>query len=329
MVHVTFRATNGADHPQPWIAKTNWPPVAFQVEEDASHNIVLTTSRIRIVAERDSGALVFQDAHGNVLVRESASPAPRDLTPAVVDGENTFHASAYFDLTQDEALYGLGQHQSGLLNQRGTDLLLMQDNTNISIPFLLSSRGYGLLWNSASLGRYENHFQPKLALRAEVADAVDYYFIYGPEFDRIIAAYRTLTGPAPMLPLWAYGFWQSRLQYNTQQEMLDVAAKYRELKIPLDNLVLDFGWMERMGSHQFTANFPDPAAMFRKLREMHVHTMISVWPLYTPPSANFDEMLRSQLLRHRRTHATPQLLSRQPALRCLQCRCVARLSGSR
>jgi alpha-D-xyloside xylohydrolase len=293
MVHVTYRTGDAADHPQPWIAKTSWPRVAFQVADDANHNIVLSTSRIRIVAERDSSALVFEDEHGNVVVRESASPAPRDLTPAVVNGENTFHASAYFDLTPDEALYGLGQHQSGLLNQRATDLLLMQDNTNISVPFVLSSRGYGLLWSNASLGCYENHFQPKLALRAEVTDAVDYYFIYGPEFDRIVAAYRTLTGPAPMLPLWAYGFWQSRLQYNTQQEMLDVAAKYRELKIPLDNLVLDVGWMERMGSHQFTTDFPDPAAMFSKLRDMHVHTMISVWPLYTPPSANFDEMLRN------------------------------------
>jgi alpha-D-xyloside xylohydrolase len=291
LVHVMFRAADGVDHPKPWIVETSWPSVAFQVEEDANHNVVLTTSRIRIVAERDSGALVFQDAHGKVLVRESASPTPRDLTSAVVNGENTFHASAYFDLTQDELLYGLGQHQSGLLNQRGTDLLLMQDNTNISIPFLLSSRGYGLLWNSASLGRYENHFQPKLALRAEVADAVDYYFFFGPEFDRIIAAYRTLTGPAPMLPLWAYGFWQSRYQYRTQQELLDVATKYRELKIPLDNLVLDFDWMQRMGSDQFTNNFPDPPTMFRELREMHVHSMISVWPLYTPPSANFDEML--------------------------------------
>src|ERR1019366_8106366 len=282
MVHVTYRTGDAADHPQPWIAKTSWPRVAFQVADDANHNIVLSTSRIRIVAERDSSALVFEDEHGNVVVRESASPAPRDLTPAVVNGENTFHASAYFDLTPDEALYGLGQHQSGLLNQRATDLLLMQDNTNISVPFVLSS-----------LGCYENHFQPKLALRAEVTDAVDYYFIYGPEFDRIVAAYRTLTGPAPMLPLWTYGFWQSRLQYNTQQEMLDVAAKYRELKIPLDNLVLDFGWMERMGSHQFTTDFPHTAAMFSKLRDMHVHTMISVWPLYTPPSVNFDEMLRA------------------------------------
>ncbi len=101
---------------------------------------------------------------------ESASPAPRELTSANSAGEKLFRASAYFDLTQDEALYGLGQHQTGLLNLRGTDLLLTQDNTNITIPFLLSSRGYGLLWNNASLGRYENHFQPKLALRSEVPD---------------------------------------------------------------------------------------------------------------------------------------------------------------
>ena len=291
LVHVVFRPLNASDDPRPWIAQTTWPNVAFTVQEDANQNVVIVTSRIRIVAERDSAALVFHDAHDDILVRESASPTPRDLKAAVVDGENTFHASGYFDLGQDEVLYGLGQHQTGLLNQRGIDLLLMQDNTNISIPFLLSSRGYGLMWNSASLGRYENHFQPKLALRAEVADVLDYYFFYGPEFDRIIAAYRTLTGPAPLLPRWAYGFWQSRLQYHTEQEMLEVATKYRELKIPLDNLVLDFDWMGRMGSHQFISGFPDPAAMFRELREMHLHTMISVWPLYAPPSVNFDEML--------------------------------------
>jgi alpha-D-xyloside xylohydrolase len=291
MVHIVFRPPRSEEHPKPWIAKPSWQAVAFTLTEDANHLVILSTSQLRVTVERDSSAVVFQDAQGRVLLRESASPAPRDLTPITIDGERAFKVSAYFDLTQDEAIYGLGQHQTGLLNQRGTDLLLMQDNTNITVPFLLSSRGYGLLWNSASLGRYENHYQPKLALRADMADAVDYYFFYGPEFDRIIAAYRTLTGTAPLLPLWAYGFWQSRYQYRSQQEMLDVAAKYRELKIPLDNIVLDFDWMQRMGSNQFTSNFPDPAAMFGQLREMHVHTMISEWPLYTPPSANFDEML--------------------------------------
>lgn len=291
LIHVLFEADTHPAHPQPWIVKTDWSTVSFTVRQDANKDIVIATKRLRIVVEHDSAALVFEDTAGNLLVREAASPRPHELTPITVDGEKSFRADAYFDLTQDEAIYGLGQHQSGSLNQRGIDLLFMQDNTNISVPFLLSSRGYALLWNSASLGRYENHFQPKLALRAEVADAVDYYFFYGPEFDRMLADYRALTGPAPMLPLWAYGFWQSRFQYHTQQEMLDVAAKYRDLKIPLDNLVLDFDWMVRMGSHQFTPSFPDPAAMFRALREMHVHTMISVWPLYTPPSADFDEML--------------------------------------
>ena len=291
MVHVVFRSPASGQHSQPWVVRTTWPPVEFGVAEDTHQNIIISTKRARVIVEHDSSALVFEDSQEKVLTRESASPSPRELTPIAVDGEKSFRADAYFDLSQEEAIYGLGQHQNGLLNQRGTDLLLMQDNTNITLPFLLSSRGYGLLWNSASLGQYENHFQPKLALRANVADAVDYYFIYGPEFDRIIAAYRELTGPAPILPLWAYGFWQSRYQYRTQQELLDIAAEYRELKIPLDNLVLDFDWMVRMGSGQFTSNFPDPAAMFRQLHDMHVHSMISVWPFYTPPSGNFDEML--------------------------------------
>src|SRR5215469_1945354 len=293
VVHITYvpsEATTVFLNPKPWIAKTTWPAVPFTLEEDPNHLVILSTKQLRVTVERDSSAVVFQDAQGRVLVRESASPAPRQVVPVAVDKEPAFRVSVYFDLTQDEALYGMGQHQTGLLNQRGIDLLLMQDNTNITIPFLISSRGYGLLWNNASLGKYENHFQPKLALRADVGDGVDYYFMYGPEFDRIIAAYRTLTGPAPMLPLWAYGFWQSRYQYRTQQEMLEVAAKYRELKIPLDNLVLDFDWMQRMGSQQFTSSFPDPSAMFGQLRDMHVHTMISVWPFYTPPSGNFDAM---------------------------------------
>jgi alpha-D-xyloside xylohydrolase len=295
-VRVVFDSGAAKPHPQPWILDKKFGPVPFTVTEDARHSIVIATRRLRIIAQRNSAALRFEDAEGKLLLSESPSPRPRELTPITVDGEKTFRADAYFDLTPDEAIYGLGQHQSGLLNLRGTDLPLMQDNTNITIPFLLSSRGYGLLWNNASLGRYENHFQPKLALRADVADSVDYYFTYGPEFDRIIAAYRSLTGPAPLLPLWAYGFWQSRYQYQTQQEMLDVASKYRDLKIPLDNLVLDFDWMQRMGSHQFTGKFPDPSAMFRQLREMHVHSMISVWPFYTPPSANYDEMLKQNYL---------------------------------
>ena len=150
MIHVLFRPGNGSQHPQPWITRNDWPPVRFTLAEDAEHNIILATRELRVIAERDSSALVFEDGGGRVLLRASGSPAPRELEAASTEGEEFFRGSAYFDLTADEALYGPGQHQSGLLNQRGTDLLLMQDNTNITVPFLLSSRGYGLLWNSAS-----------------------------------------------------------------------------------------------------------------------------------------------------------------------------------
>lgn len=307
MARVLFYSGTLQLHPQPWIVKTTWPAVEFTVRPDGTGDLTIATARMRIVVEGASGALVFQNANGRMLVRESAIPEPRVLTPAVVNGEDTHHASAYFDLSQDEALYGLGQHQTGLLNQRGLDVLLMQDNTNIAVPFVLSSRGYGVLWNNASVGRFENHFQPKLALRAEVADAVDYYFVYGPEFDKVIASYRILTGAAPMPPRWALGFWQSKLRYSSQDEMLAVAARYRELKIPLDGLILDFNWWTRMGSHVFAngktdsehdfgpSYFPDPQAMLAKLHEMHVHSMISVWPLFEPGSANFDELLRKKL----------------------------------
>ena len=223
VVHITYTPTPSEAslvffNPKPWIAKTTWPAVPFTLKEDPNHLVILATKQLRVTVERDSSAVVFQDAQGRVLLRESASPAPREVVPVTVDSEHALRVSAYLDLTEDEAVYGLGQHQTGLLNQRGIDLLLLEDNTNITIPFLISSRGYGLLWNNASLGRYENHYQPKLALRADVADGVDYYFLYGPQFDRIVAGYRTLTGAAPMLPLWAYGFWQSRYQYRTQQK---------------------------------------------------------------------------------------------------------------
>ncbi len=114
----------------------------------------------------------------------------------------------WFALTPEERFYGLGQHQNGLLNQRNLELELSQDNTNISIPFFLSSKGYGVLWNNASVTRWNNRFQPVLNLSSNVADAIDYFFVNRPSFDNIIADYRKLTGDAPLFPLRAYGYWQ-------------------------------------------------------------------------------------------------------------------------
>src|SRR3974390_2157976 len=142
---------------------------------------------------------------------------------------------------------------------------LSQDNTSIAVPLMISSLGYGLYWNNASRSRFNNRFVHALYVSSEVADTIDYYFIYGPELDSVIAGYRELTGAAPMFGKWAYGFWQCKNRYKSQAELLAVAQKYRDLKIPIDNVVQDWFWWDRKGDHVFNQNDPDPKGMIDQL----------------------------------------------------------------
>ena len=246
----------------------------------------VTTAEVHLSMNRNTGALTFKNADGTSMLTESDWPFPRSLT-----GEQPAEeASTWFALDPDERLYGLGQHQNGVLNQRNLEMELSQDNTNISVPFFLSSKGYGILWNNGSVTTWNNRFRPVLAIQSKYADAVDYYFIAGPSFDKIIAGYRTLSGPVPLFPRWAYGYWQSKLGYRSSEELLSVAAKYRALHIPLDNIVLDAGWEASFGSRVFNKNYPDPRAMVQKLHDQHVNLMVSIWPLFQPGNANYDEL---------------------------------------
>ncbi|MGC1361258.1 MAG: TIM-barrel domain-containing protein [Silvibacterium sp.] len=264
-------------------------PAAFTVQRPAG-GIEIVAEGLRIEVNKNSGAVRFSDAQGKPMLAESDWPFPRNVTDTVTDGQPTHEASVWFALTPEERLYGLGQHQTGVLNQRNTELVLSQDNTNISIPFFLSSKGYGVLWNSASVTDWNNRFRQVLAVRSNDADAVDYYYIGGPSFDKIIAGYRRLSGTAPLFPRWAYGYWQSKLAYASTDQLLGVAAKYRALHIPLDNIVLDAGWETGFGSRTFNPNYPDPKSMVQSLHDQHVHLMVSIWPLFQPGNANFDEM---------------------------------------
>ena len=175
-------------------------------------------------------------------------------------------------------------------NYHGESVDISQDNTNISVPIVLSSNGYGIYWNNTSRSRFNNRFPHELYLSSEVADTVDYYFIYGPEFDNIIAAYRDMTGAAPMFGKWAYGFWQCKNKYESQAEVLGVAHKYRELHIPVDNIVQDWFWWNIMGEPVFNKNYPDPKGMIDDLHQNHFHVMFSFWPYFRPGSPVYDEM---------------------------------------
>lgn len=262
---------------------------AFTVQESAGE-IEIIAAGLRIGVNKNSAAVRFSNAQGEPMLAESDWPFPRTVTATVTYGQPAREASVWFTLAPEERLYGLGQHQTGVLNQRNLEVVLSQDNTNISIPFFLSSRGYGVLWNSASVTDWNNRFRQVLAIRSSDADAVDYYYIAGPSFDKIIAGYRHLTGAAPLFPNWAYGYWQSKLAYASTDQLLGVAARYRALNIPLDNIVLDAGWETEFGSRAFNPNYPDPKSMVRRLHDQHVHLMVSIWPLFQPGSPNFDAM---------------------------------------
>jgi alpha-D-xyloside xylohydrolase len=269
------------------VIKKDWPKTDFQLATDDPKLITLSTSQFRIQVTRADSSIIFYDANGKKLTQENT----RTLTPVTVNGEKTLHPERFTNMWDtQEAFYGLGQHQAGVWNYRGEDIELGQDNTNISVPLLLSSNGYGIFWNNGSRSRMNNRFVHALYLSSEVADAMDYYFLYGPEFDQIIASYRELTGAAPLFGKWAYGFWQCKNRYDSQQELQSIAAKYRELHIPMDDIVQDWFWWNIMGDPVFNKNYPDPKAMMDALHKDHVHVMISVWPFFRPGSPVYDDM---------------------------------------
>jgi alpha-D-xyloside xylohydrolase len=277
------------DLSNPWILDAACHTVPFDTRQ-SKDSVDILTAELTISVDRTSGAVRIADIPGSVLLRETDWPFPRQMTPVTTDGDATERASAWFALTPDEHLYGLGQHQNGILNQRTLEMQLSQDNTNISVPFYLSSKGYGVLWNNGSVTRWNNRFQPVLSIESDDAKAVDYYFLYGPDFDRILAGYRALTGAAPLFPRWAYGFWQSKLAYSSQTEIQDIADRYRQLGLPLDAIVLDAGWESVLGSRVFSPRFPDPRAMVQALHDQHVKLMVSIWPLFAPGSATYHAM---------------------------------------
>jgi alpha-D-xyloside xylohydrolase len=403
----------------------------------------LTTARLQVRVDLASGAVAFFDAAGRPILAEQKGG--RAITPAEVQGEQTYHVRQAWEPNADESLYGLGENQLGLMDLKGYDLDLWQHNSTAVIPFLVSSRGYGVLWDNPSATRFgdlrpfepmpaarlvdadgqpggltgsyhadaefgravarqvearvdvmpagrdfipNTAIQPQLpprgeisvrwegsvvpevsgdyqfqtysngglklwvdgklvadhwrqewlpwydqarvrleagrrhALRldwvragnppvvqlrwktpaadtatslwSEVGGGTDYYFVYGPDLDQVVAGYRDLTGHAPMMPRWAFGLWQSRERYRTAQSVLDTVRGFRRRGIPFDNIVQDwFYWRgDAWGSHEFDpARFPDPAGLMRTLHDQeHAQLMISVWPKFYPGTANFDAM---------------------------------------
>jgi alpha-D-xyloside xylohydrolase len=251
---------------------------------EKADEVSLGTEELTVRVNRASGAVGFYDKGGKPVLEEKADGG-KSLTPVRIGGLDTLRSEQAFALPPDEAIFGLGQHPDSPMNYHGAKLHLQQENRIVGVPVLLSSRGYGVLWDNPAVTDVDaGATEPSLlSWTSEAADAIDYYFIFGPEPDRVIAAYRDLTGAAPMFPEWAWGFWQCRERYSTEEELLGVVAEYRKRQIPLDGIIQDWqywpqgGW----GSHEFDAKrYPDPTGMVKAVHEANAHIIISIWPRF-------------------------------------------------
>ncbi len=240
-----------------------------------------------------SGVLSFVNVNtGTVLLKEQ--PIHAISIPARhykdVRGDH-FHIDVCFEAYEDEHIYGLGQHQHGRLDQKGCVIELIQRNTEVNIPFLLSSRGYGFLWNNPAVGRVELGYNATRWV-AEASPQIDYWITTGEDPAEILSHYADVTGHAPMLPGWAAGFWQSKLRYASQAELISVAEEYQRRKLPLSVIVIDFFHWTRQGDWQFDPeHWPDPGEMVKKLASLGVRVMVSVWPTVSYLSPSYSEML--------------------------------------
>ena len=292
VIHVVA-TPNGSianDSPRPWMLdpKQSCPGAKFQFAK-SEKTVTLTTGALTIGFSLEHGNITYSTLDGKSLLREGGS-IPRTYEPVELNGQQTYRVTDRFSPDATEGIYGLGQHQSGMFNYRGATVELGQNNTDVAIPFLVSSKGYAILWNTAALTYEDNRFPLEFSFSSMAGKSVDYYFICGPEMDSIIHQYRSMTGHTPMLPKWSYGFFQSKDRYISLDEIQGIAQRYRAEHIPIDAIVQDWFWWKTEGDPIFNANYHDVPKDIEALHQEHMHTMISVWGLFDPSATNFQEL---------------------------------------
>lgn len=237
-------------------------------------------------------------ANGTELLAEEQSVRATRLPPRSFKAVHSdlFHLEVRLRAYDDERLYGLGQHQHERLDQKGCTIDLVQRNTEVSIPFLFSNRGYGFLWHNPGIGRVELGYNGTRWV-AEATPQLDYWITAGATPAEIMEHYADATGHPSKFPEWAAGFWQCKLRYRTQDELLSVAREYKRRGLPLSVIVIDFFNWTLQGDWRFDPElWPDPAGMVSELEGMGVKLMVSIWPTVNPVSENFPIMQRRGLL---------------------------------
>ena len=257
---------------------------------------VMENGKIRVILNK-AGKLIFENSAGRTLLRElecdrHSSLGIRTRELKTLSGGN-FKASLKFESDPAEKLFGMGQYQNGVFNLKGSFLELAQRNSQASVPFVVSSLGYGFFWNNPAVGRAS--FGVNVTeWEAESTKVIDFWITAGDTPAEIHAQYMAVTGKPPMMPEHGLGFWQCKLRYQTQEELLSVAREYHRRGVPLDVIVADFFHWTLEGTWAFDPEYwPDPEGMVKELEAMGTKLMVSVWPtvsVYAPDYQYMKEM---------------------------------------
>lgn len=273
-------------------------PQQVKVDKHSDSNVTaIASAKLTVVVDNATGRVEFRSPDGNTLLQEG----DWQLTP-ITDGldKGCAKVKANFQLGADEEIYGIGLMENYKMNQRGENRRMMQSNLEDFQNVFQSIKGYSFYWDNYSPTELNDNPQDGLTLTSDVGEGVDYYFMYGQTADGNVALMRQLSGDAPMLPLWSYGFWQSRERYETQWELQDVVDRYRKLNIPLDGIFQDWQYWDTnylWNAMEFLATgFPDPKGMIDHVHKNNVHLAITIWQSFGPATKPYRDLEPRQLL---------------------------------
>lgn len=295
---VRVRATKTNQLPKQNWALIEQDKVQVQIYKDDNgaimHNGKLT------VKISNSGKITMYNQNNSLLLKEydtkfsAVNIEAREFVPNI---GGDYHLTMRFEsLDKNEKIYGMGQYQQPYLDLKGLDLELAHRNSQASVPFALSSLGYGFLWNNPSIGRVV-FGKNTTSFEALATKVLDYWFVAGDTPAEIEEAYAKVTGTVPMMPEYGLGFWQCKLRYQTQEELLQIAREYKRRELPIDLIVIDFFHWYKQGEWKFDPVYwPDPDSMISELKEMGIELMVSIWPTIDRESENYNEMLEKGYL---------------------------------
>lgn len=261
----------------------------------------ITNGKIRAEITAGGKVVFYENATGKVLLEEFARNRldghSKDLSALEIVGREfmphrggDYQLTARFEPNANERIYGMGQYQQPYLNLKGCTLELAQRNSQASVPFMISTQGYGFLWNNPAVGKvtFAKNLTEWVAYSTK---KLDYWICAGDTPAEIEEQYADVAGKVPMMPDYAMGFWQCKLRYATQEQLLEVAREYKRRGLPLDVIVVDFFHWEHQGDWDFDPTYwPDPEGMIAELKSMGVELMVSIWPTVETASVNFKEL---------------------------------------